>query len=600
MKIEIHPKSVWRYCVSEVAQLALSQLHLAENLLSKRPGFSSLILGHAMGLSLREVWENESVPGRAIANVWDYYRSDHWSRDLSAFFGTPMVPDTHPCSAVYSQLGVFLPKLRKPKSAEDALAALAVIIKNHGPVLVEFQKKFSTDQSIPVDGIPFDSTLSNLSGKRKFLIDLQPMLEDSTPEVSTAAASLAAKVGLLQFFCCARVSGSIPWEYEFESATENPFEASEIVYRGLARHLFDCLPDDNKREALFHLAAFHPEEEDRRRFLERFEAGDLGPLHWIIKFWPDASTCATIESSLDCGLSASQEELVLPIVPPDDKEQLTTLGIRVDCALAMIDRILPESDALEYLSGYLRLSQVSRLRQTAARSLGEMGGEVAAEALATAVPNTKGYELTVVAEAINKAPSVNGLSELSKLVLDRSRRLDRISVIETLVEHRPDDHLRTQLAEIILEPGCRCGGCVWRKGLRKLTELWPDEKSRGLVEDRLKNEPGYEGKIGAARVLAGSWPDSRTEQLLSESVRFCGISGSGEGEAGHLPYDGGDDASDPCKIELSIRYREKYVDAVEELLETLRGEENPDDGTDQKQVGMILKIFQAKQSNRLN
>jgi len=127
-----------------------------------------------------------------------------------------------------------------------------------------------------------------------------------------------------------------------------------------------------------------------------------------------------------------------------------------------------------------------------------------------------------------------------------------------------------------------------------LASTWPDETSRGLVEDRFANEPGYVGKIGAARVLAKEWPDVRTARLLAASMVEPNVSGSGEGDSGHLAFDGQTALAEPGMSETASWNGRKYVADVMELLAALRGEDTTDAAVVAKQVSMIAAMLWEK------
>lgn len=349
----------------------------------------------------------------------------------------------------------------------------------------------------------------------------------------------------------------------------NPYRTDNAGLRRDARRLLEIAPEPQKREMLFHLADFHPEPTDLPVFVGRYQAGDSNALALIVKLWPGEESVRLIERALENGLSASFEDLMFPNPEKAGAFKETPLGRQVGCAISLGRNHLPLERVIHYFIRYLEHSPDPALRAQVAGELGEIGGTEAGEALARAAATAEGRVLSDVAEAIQKVPTPEGLENLFSRLPDRTLRLDRGPVIDTLIELRPDERLRDRLFELTQEPGCRCAACVWRRALRKLASTWPDERSRSIVEDFFQKEPGYEGRIGAARILAAHWPDERTIELLRKGTERP-VSGAGEGDRGHLPFDGKTDLSKGDRDEETERHSSKLARALWSVIDEIK------------------------------
>jgi hypothetical protein len=336
------------------------------------------------------------------------------------------------------------------------------------------------------------------------------------------------------------------------------------------------------------LAQLEPTAEDRPLFAAAFRSGVPPAVALLLRVWPDAESRELLRNTLEAGLAAAAEDLVTEGASPT-KATLTPLGQQVSSAILFAKEHLAATDAVTSLAEFLKRPGIETLKRSAVEQLAEIGGPEAAAAMVPIARTATGQLLSQVAEAIEKLPSSEALDALFARLPDRTLRLDRLPMIDALAKHRPDEALRAALMALLREPGCRCGGCVWKRALWKLASLWPDANTRELVEATLVNEPGYEGRASAARVLAHHWPDARTIHLLqNESIRR--VSGSGEGEFGHLPADGLAALDDFEKAERAQRYSAMLSQALDTEIEHLRNPAAAEESS-QRITQMIARLM---------
>lgn len=586
---------LWRYSVREVSRLALAIIHLDPTIAKADPFVRTDLLFRALRLEVEAEGKLLSkAPAKVMAFVWKSYRPDDWRRDIIEIFGTPEIPDSHPCFSAYDSVRSGRVRLRNAESVVESMDEIFTVIHRDKEALVDLlDQAFASSEAIRVETVGY-----HMSRLMRFLTDIQPFLSGAPRDLIQCHSRLATLLGVFRLICEAE-SGGWTAEFPLKGSTSNPYHVDGGVIRHSLRSLFHKAPEPRKRDVLAHLANFKPEPDDWQLFQDRFDAGDPNALSLMIRLWPGEQSLALIDRSLEMGLTSSVEELV--ILEPEKRGsiRLSPKGQQVSSAIFNARGRIPDERVVGLFIDYLRSSKVDEFRRNVVRELTEIGGSRVGLALAEAALTTEGMLLSMVAEAIEKVPTPEGLDALSSRLLDRSLRLDRMPMIDALVTHRPDERLRASILVLIQEPGCRCGGCVWRRALRKMAEAWPDDQSRMIIEDRLRSEPGYEGRVGAARILISSWPDQRSVELVLEYSRLP-VSGAGEGEFGHLLFDGRTDLSELAQSEMTARYSDKLFYALtNEINDLLNPEE---DGSTRAKGGIdtISRKLAEQVANRWN
>lgn len=543
----------------------------------------SEIVARALHLSIEAPYRPGDDPVKSGARLWKKYKFSQWTVDLLEVFGEPDIPENHPCASLYASVSAALPSLCKP---ETVAAALAEILHNIAAHKSALRNLHETAPAYPAE-IPLGMVVQRLQWMIRFLMQIEPLVRksDLSPRVTNMLSLL--RLGLT----CCKTSEEDWWprlQLGSGNAVTNPFRTDSAMIRQALRQWMRIVPLERRADLLSHLVAFDPEDCDQALFLDRFDAGDENALRYFLKLWPGEDASALIEGVLNKGLAAMSEQLEVTGV--SGSKDLTILGQQVAKCLVCASHHLPVEKLLPYLIAYLNLSPVDKFRAAAARELGERGGYAAAAALAGVVPSVGKGVFGSVAEAIGKVPTPDAFDALLIRLSDRSLRLDRIDAIRTLIEHRPDEALRKCLEELLQEPGCRCGGCVWRAALREMAKTWRNERSRALVERLLNTEPGYEGRIGAARILAAEWPDQRTVGILEQYLGRP-VFGSGEGESGHLPLDGKTNLDQEEREDLVERYSMKCDKALRDEIDGIMNPSNDESEQAAKTNEMIRQMF---------
>ena len=577
------PQAWCRYSDSEVGLFAVELTvrgiykYIADSVLL------SELVARALHLSIEVPYRPGDDPVKSGAKLWKKYKFSQWTVDLLEVFGEPDIPESHPCSSLYVSVSAALPGLCKPETVEATLTEILRKITAHNSALRDLHE---TAPAYPAE-MSVGLAIQRLQWIIRFLMQIEPLLRKSDLSPRIAHTLSLLRLGLT----CCKTSEEDWWSQlppRSGNGVTNPFRSDRTAIRQMLRQWMQVVPEEHKTDLLSHLVAFDPEDCDQTLFLDRFDAGDQNALGYFLKLWPGEDASALIEGVLDKGLAATPEQLEVTGAP--GPKNLTILGQQVDTCLGYALNQLPAEKTLPYLIAYLNRSPVNKFRAAAARELGDRGGPAAAAALAGAVPAVGKGVFGSVAESVGKVPTPEAFDALLIRLPDRSLRLDRIYAIRTPVEHRPDEALRKCLEELLLEPGCRCGGCVWRAALREMAKTWRDEQSRALVEQHLDKESGYEGRIGAARILAAEWPDQRTVGVLKQYLGKP-VSGSGEGEGGHLPLDGKTDLTREEREDLVERYSIKCDKALRDEID---GVLNPSSGESEqaaKTDEMIRQMF---------
>jgi hypothetical protein len=554
------PTLLWQQGFREIGKLALQVVILDPTLTHADISLRTRMIGRALGIPLDRVSSFGCTAAEIMAAHWAACNASALAFHLTELFGIPTLPATHRCAPIYGALESLLPGLQTESSSENAMVLLTDTIRQHRRELTAMFAEVPTHPPT----IEPSAAAGRILNLAEFLVEIKGVIAHVSTDLKASAARLHALLRLIASFCHAVSDGRSDQRFPLSSPNTNPYLSEDDDLRRAIRRLLHEAPEPTKREFLSHLADFGPEPIDRDLFHQRFAAGDTSALALILRLWPDAEAVGLIEQTLETGLASPPESLALPKRGQSSSLALTPLGKQVESAIFFSHKHLEPSRAIRYLVAYLRDSTITNLQRAATRALGEAGGDEAGIALSAAVQSARDLLLSDVAEAIARVPTNAGIDALLDRLPDRSLRLNRLEIIDTLAACRPDDRFREQLLLLIQEPGCRCAGCVWRKSLRTLATKWNDDRSREVVEDRLAIEPGYEGRLGAARILAAHWPDQRTIELLSEPACHQ-ITGTGEGEFGHLPFDGNQHLMGEERHTLSAKMSAKLAGELDQL-----------------------------------
>ena len=559
------PFWLWRFGVREVNRLALDLVTAGYADNTAEPLWRAVLTGRAIGLGV-EMPDRilDKDPDKAVTAVWKNYSLRHWVSDMTELFAELDVPSSHPCREVYDFVFGSLTSLRARAAVRETTGRLVEIILRDRELIGALHEQMPPMCVSSVTAVEARNRIQPLSLFVGYVLQRLPP-EDET--FRDRAGRLSWLLRLAQK-CCDAVDGGWAGSGDcLRRRIRDFYSLDDSGARMVLRDLLECALLAEKHDLLIALSEIGPAASDRAYFTTAFSEGLLTALGLLLKHWPDDESRELLQNVLQEGLRAPTDQLVV-IDPERSKLHLTPSGREVSNAISLARHHLPDESLVPCFLSYLAKPDIGPLQYTVVEELGEIGGNQAGAVLAEMAKTATGCLLTCVAEAIEKAATPEALDALLSRLPDRSLRLDRLPVIETLARLRPDHQLRLALLELLREPGCRCGGCVWRRAMSKLASLWPDAASREVIEDLLEREPGYEGRHSAARALAGNWPDGRTVKLLKKASRK-GVTGSGEGELGHLPFDGLEEMAPDEKQEKSALFSEKLQAALAREIEQI-------------------------------
>jgi hypothetical protein len=484
-----------------------------------------------------------------ISSAWRECKPFNFTKHFSHIFPTELKTQDNPCYALYQRLEKMHDDLISIKKCKIAMSEFVTLIrecKNHLYVLHEKNVPCEEFADIPQSAYGITKTKNTLD-----LLDKR-----WNPREESIKDTINRFMRLLRLayeICNAEIW--FPKGIDMKRISSKFFSLDDNKIKAFIREMFDYAPDNSKDELVRQYSHFTLYQSDRKFFTYAIEQNVPFAIIASCNAWPDTESIAMIKRFLDSALEVGDPG-TLSYDEKRQKHELNSFGKMVSYSITAAITILPKDELYDYYKRFLLAEDLEKLKIEFLAELDDCDDPKIGGILAQCALTANGWLLSNIAEAIERNPTDSGLDALSSRLLDQSLRLDRLPVIDTLASHRPDNHLKSKLCAILEEQGCRCGGCVWRKAVFSLASHWTNEETRTMLEKIALSEPSFEGKSQILRALAIKWRDSRTFNLLNSALLWQ-VNGSGEGNSGHLPFDGLDNLSDDAKQDYIIKFSQK-------------------------------------------